>query len=59
MKTTYIQPAMLAVTLQHKCQILSGSEQINNVDSNAGLIIGGVGTEPARVKDCNLWDEEW
>ena len=55
----YIQPTMIAVSMLHQCQILSGSETVHNVTGNANVGFGGSGTTSARVKDCNVWDEEW
>lgn len=57
----YEQPAMIAVNLLHECQIMVGSDVVYRVnsDSNTGLSFAGEGTVDARVKDCNMWDEEW
>lgn len=60
----YEQPAMIAVNLLHKCQIMVGSDIVYRVssDSSTGLSFAGEGADAnveARVKDCNLWDEEW
>ena len=48
---------MVAVKLQ-QCQVLAVSE-IKDVSGNANINYGGSGDGPVRVKDCNLWDEEW
>ena len=40
-------------------------ESVNNVQDGSeggtgtGIGYGGGGTGPARVKDSNVWDEEW
>ena len=50
MKRTYMKPDMKVVKLQHKCQLLSGS-QVNSVRSNLGddAFIWGEGSyEDAR-----------
>ena len=58
MKKTYIQPAMLAVMLQHKSQVM-----VTSIDTgDTGLTGGGSDddyTGPVRVKQHNVWDEEW
>ena len=59
MKKTYLQPAMLAVTLQHS-QILASSG-ITDVDGN-GFDLGGGGDDyedPIRVKSYELGNDEW
>ena len=56
MKKTYIQPSTLTVEMQHN-QIIATS-----IISNADLqptIEPGDGTEHPRVKETNIWDEEW
>lgn len=57
----YEQPTMIAVNLLHECQIMAGSDVVYRVtgDSSIGLSYGGEGAVSARVKDCNLWEEEW
>ena len=59
MKRTYRKPTMLMVKLQHRTGILTGSNDVNNVDGNGNLGYGGEGDGPARVKTHNVWDEEW
>ena len=58
MKQIYVQPAMLTMRLQ-QMQMLC--ESLNDVSggSDTGIGYGGGGTGPARVKDANVWEEEW
>ncbi len=64
MKKTYIQPTMLAVKLQ-QTQMLCESDAVTTIDSNAGVGYGGgsnndpTPTPGGRVKEQNVWDEEW
>ncbi len=56
MKKTYIQPSTLTVEMQYN-QIIAMS-----IGGNAGFDPTpqpGDGTEPPRVKETNIWDEEW
>jgi len=57
----YEQPTMIAVNLLHDCRIMAESEVVYRVtgDSSTGLIYGNEGGITARVKDINIWDEEW
>ena len=57
MKKIYLRPTMLAVAL-HQCQILAVSD-VTDVSSNVDVGYNGEGTGPARVKEHNIWDEEW
>ncbi len=55
---------MIAVNLQHECQIMVGSDIVYRVssDSSIGLSFAGEGADAnveARVEYCNLCDEEW
>ena len=49
---------MLTMKLQ-QMQMLC--ESVTNVSggSDTGIGYGGGGTGPARVKDANVWEEEW
>ena len=47
---------MLAVVLQHT-QMLC--ESVTKVESDSDVGYNGEGNGPARVKDTNIWDEEW
>lgn len=58
MKKKYNKPTMWIVNIQHKSSILVGSE-VKSVDGNASLEWGGGGTEAARTRENNVWDEEW
>ena len=55
---------MLAVKLQ-QTQMLCESDGVTTIDSNAGVGYGGSSNnDPAptpggRVKEQNVWDEEW
>lgn len=65
MKRNYEKPAMLAVRLQ-QMQMLCQSK-VSGITGNAGLGFGGSsnndqsgqGGPAARVKEQNIWDEEW
>ena len=61
MKKNYKNPTMLAVKLQH--QNIIAASPVNSIESNTdvGLTYGGAsnGDESARVKQGNIWDEEW
>ena len=56
MKKTYIQPSTLTVELQHN-QIIATS--IGGNGDFKPTIEPGDGTEPPRVKETNIWDDEW
>ena len=60
MKKTYLQPAMITLAL-HQAQMLCESVTKVNADggSTTGILYGGQGSGPARVKETNIWDEEW
>ena len=54
----YEQPTMIAVDMMQMCSILAGT--VRKTSGNADLTYGGGGTDAARVKESNLWDdEEW
>ena len=58
MKKTYIQPSTLTVEMQHN-QIIATS-----IVGNAGFVStpgdgDGTGDSAPRVKETNIWDEEW
>lgn len=57
-----MKPAMFAVEVQHKTVLLQAS--VTNVTSDVNIRAGGVSTndnsgQGARVKETNVWDEEW
>ena len=45
----------------HQAQMLCESVTKVNADggSTTGILYGGQGSGPARVKETNIWDEEW
>ena len=58
MKKTYIQPSTLTVEMQHN-QIIATSI-ISNADLQPTIGAGdGTGDSAPRVKETNIWDEEW
>ena len=62
MKKTYLQPAMMVVTLQQHSIICSSP--VNRVSTNltddAAIGYGGGGSGPARVKSNTVdWDDDW
>ncbi len=63
MKKTYLQPAMMVVTLQQH-SIICTSSPVNrvstNLDEGDAIGYGGGGTGPARVKSNTVyWDDDW
>ena len=61
MKKIYMKPDMKVVVLQHRCQILAGSE-VRGVSGNGDMDYGGGGSGPARARqhggiDWDDWDE--
>ncbi len=64
MKSTYIQPQMIAVKLQNQSHLMEGST-FSSFDTNQTTneeyiyFLGGSTTGSARVKEINLWDDEW
>ena len=66
MKTTYIQPAMIAVKLQHNSSILQGTPTpVRSIQSSGTNISYGDASsndesgQGARVNEGGVWDEEW
>ena len=60
MKKNYLTPGMCVVRIQHRSQILIGSNDVQSFSSNVTLDYGGDnGSETPRVKETNIWDEEW
>ena len=62
MKKTYLQPAMIVVTLQQQSIICSSP--VNRVSTNLtdgdAIDYGGGGSRPARVKSNTVdWDDDW
>ena len=64
MKKTYLQPAMMVVTLQQH-SIICTSKGVSRVSTNLTdegdtIGYGGGGTGPARVKSNTVdWDDDW
>ena len=62
MKSTYIQPKMIAVKLQNPSHLMEGTT-ISNTSATGtdGEVISylDLGAYEARVKGTNLWDDEW
>ena len=59
MKTTYIQPEMTVVRLQHQGMICESIVKgINNTDEDIKYGGGGSG-EAYTKKSGSIWDEEW
>ena len=64
MKKTYLQPAMMVVTLQQH-SIICTSKEVNCVSTNltgddAIGFGGGSSTQSARVKSNTVdWDDDW
>ena len=51
---------MDVVVLQHQCNLLAGSPEVKNVESNGtGMRLGGAGSGPARSRGDNMddWEE--
>ena len=62
MKKTYLQPAMMVVTLQQHSIICSSpvSHVSSNLTEGDAIGYGGGGTGPARVKSNTVdWDDDW
>ena len=66
MKKEYSKPSVFTVNIQHKTSILVGTTVTNVVSPGTDIIIsttGGDGTAAnggaPRVKEINIWDEEW
>ena len=63
MKKTYLQPAMMVVTLQQHsiiCTSKGVSRVSTNLDEGDDLDYGGAGSGPARVKSNTVdWDDDW
>ena len=62
MKKTYLQPAMMVVTLQQHSIICSSpvSHVSSNLDEGDAIGYGGGGTGTARVKSNTVdWDDDW
>ena len=60
MKRTYIQPAMMAAKLQSSGFVCTSITSFNS--NNADLGYGGSDEDyigDVRVKERNLWDDEW
>ena len=58
MKKIYIQPTMLAVTMQHQSHILEIS--INEATGPGGTSYGGGSDGEAHTKENkSIWDDEW
>ena len=63
MKKTYLQPAMMVVTLQQQ-GIICTSNGVKRVSTNLGegndFDFGGGSTQSARVKSNTVdWDDDW
>ena len=65
MKRTYIQPQMIAVKLQNQSHLMENST-LSNVSTNLSqsdnehFNYNPRGTNSnARVKESDIWDEEW
>ena len=57
---TYIKPKTTVVKLQTQTVLQSGSYNLNDINSNAGLEIGNdVIRWDARTREQNIWGEEW
>lgn len=59
----YIHPQMIAVKLQNQSHLMEGSTYSSagtNLDGgeSIGYYKGGINGD-ARVKESNLWDDEW
>ena len=59
MKRIYLKPGMLAAELQQHQVLASSTPEVTGISGNGGLNLGGEGNGPARVKDHNVWDEDW
>ena len=57
---TYIKPKTTVVRLQTQTVLQSGSYNLNDINSNAGLEIGDDNIRwDARTREQNIWGEEW
>ena len=59
MKKIYQKPAMQAVTIRQKCNILASGSNVSSVGGNAGFnskVSAGSGT--ARSRSFDDWDDE-
>ncbi len=62
MKKTYLQPAMMVVTLQQQGIICTSpvSRVSTNLTDGDAIDYGGSGNGPARVKSNTVdWDDDW
>jgi len=62
MKKTYLQPAMMVVTLQQHSIICTSpvSRVSSNLTDGDAIDYGSGGTGPARVKSNTVdWDDDW
>jgi len=62
MKKTYLQPAMMVVTLQQQGIICTSpvSRVSSNLTDGDAIDYGGGGSRPARVKSNTVdWDDDW
>ncbi len=62
MKKNYQQPMMRIVRIQHHGIICTsgGSNKVGRVSSgDTDITYGGGDNGTARVKEQNVWDEEW
>ena len=62
MKKTYLQPAMMVVTLQQQGIICTSpvGRVSTNLDEGDAIGYDGGGTGPARVKSNTVdWDDDW
>ena len=62
MKKTYLQPAMMVVTLQQQGIICTSpvNRVSTNLDEGDAIGYGGGGSRPARVKSNTVdWDDDW
>ena len=59
-KKEYQKPAMRIVRIQHKFQILAGSNPVSSVNSgDTGIGYGGGGSGPAHARGFGGWDDDW
>ena len=57
MKKNYIKPITTVVRIESETQLLSGSQPVSAVESNADISYGGGSTQAARVKGNTVdWD---
>lgn len=57
---TYIKPKTTVVKLQTQTVLQSGSYNLNDINSNAGLEIEDDNIRwDARTREQNIWGEEW